>query len=226
MKKQHTSNNKGFSLVELVVVIAIIAVLAAVVSVAVLRYIEKGRQAVDIHNAGVIRDALNTYAFPSNYQGEKVTFTDSVTHVTETYTRGWVYVDKDEIRCSDPSTALAIIQAGIVYVSYETESKIRECEENGTRWFPSGREYDYYRQSGIGEYVFKNSLNVKARTTWNTYQLDVYIDSAGELHLGATASNTQRTDHTKDVQAATTFAQKLGFYDAKVTPVGQQYNGN
>ena len=226
MEKYQKSDNKGYSLVELVIAIAIIAILAASVSVAVLRYMEKGRQAVDVANASVIKDALNTYAFPSDYQGEKVTFTDSVTHKSETYTRGWVYVDKDEVRCSDASTALAMIQAGLVYVSYETEVALKENEENPTRWFPSGQDHDYYRRSGIDEYVFKNNLRVKALTTWNTYQLDVYVDSGGELHLGATASNTRRTDHTKDEDTAKLFAQKLGFYNAKVTPVGQQYSGN
>ena len=44
--------------------------------------------------------------------------------------------------------------------------------------------------------------------------------------LSASASNTQRSDHTKDEQAATTFAQRLGFYNATVTPIGQQYTGN
>ena len=226
MKKYQNSDNKGYSLVELVIIMAIMAVLAASVTLAVLRYLENGRQAVDVANASVIRDALNTYPFPSNYQGEKVTYTDPVTHVTEQCTRGWVYVDKDEIRCSDASTALAMIQAGLVYVSYETECAIRENEENPNRWFPTGTDHDYFRHSNIGEYVFKNSLRVKARSTWNTYQLDVYVTSSGNLHLGASASNTQRTDHTKDAEAATIFAERLGFYNANVTPIGQQFTGN
>lgn len=52
------------------------------------------------------------------------------------------------------------------------------------------------------------------------------VDSIGQIHLGASASNAQRTDHAKDEDAATLFAQKLGFTNAKVTPVGQQYTGN
>ena len=226
LKKYQNSDNKGFTLVELIIVIAIMAILASTIAVSVIRYIESGRQAMDVYNGSLIKDALNIYPFPSNFQGRPVTFTDPSTGQTETYTRGWVYVDKDEIRCSDQSTALAMIDAGLVKVSEDFERHLRENEEDSDRWFPSGPDGDYYRRSGINEYVFKNSLNVKARRTWNTYQIDVYIDSIGQIHLGASASNAQRTDHAKDEDAATLFAQKLGFTNAKVTPVGQQYTGN
>ena len=225
MEKYQKSANKGFTLVELIIIIAILAILAAAIGMRVVRYIEESRQAVDIYNASLIKDALNIYAFPSNFQGRPVTFTDPVTHEQETYTRGWVYVDRDEIRCSDQSTALAMIEAGLVIVSPETEQAIRDNEESRNRWFPTGQDKDYYRRSGIDEYVFKNNFTVKATRTWNTYQLDVYIDEAGELHLGASASNANRSDHEKDEETATLFAEKLGFYDAKVTPIGQQFNG-
>ena len=226
MKKYQNSDNKGFTLVELIIVIAIMAILASTIAVAVIRYIESARQAMDVYNGNLIKDAINIYPFPSNFQGRPVTFRDPVTGQTETYTRGWVYVDKDEIRCSDQSTALAMINAGLVSVSEEFEQNLRENEEDPNKWFPSGPDGDYYRRSGINEYVFKNSLRVRARRTWNTYQIDVYIDSIGQIHLGASASNTQRTDHTKDEDAAKLFAEKLGFYNAYITPVGQQYTGN
>ncbi|MCR5147803.1 MAG: type II secretion system GspH family protein [Eubacterium sp.] len=220
-------SNKGFSLVELIIVIAIMAVLAAVIGLAVIRYIEKGRIAMDVYNAGLIKDALNVYAFPSDFQGRVVNYTDPDTNQSESYKRGWVYVDKDEIRCSDQSTALAMIQAGLVHVSEETEQKLFDNEQSATRWFPSGPDGDYVRRSGIDEYVFKNALKVKARTTWNTYQLDVYVDDAGELHLGASASNAIRTSgHSRDSKTARLFATKVGLENAWETPIGDQYNGN
>ena len=42
------SRNKGFSLVELIIVIAIMAILAMVITPAIIRYIEKSREATDI----------------------------------------------------------------------------------------------------------------------------------------------------------------------------------
>ena len=120
-----------------------------------------------------------------------------------------------------------MIKAGLVYVSYETESQIAEHEEEDPGWFPSGKDGDYYRRTGIDEYVFRNNLKVKARSTWNTYQIDVYVDSEGELHLGATASNQHRTDssgHSRDSETARLFSKKLGLENEMDTPIGNQYN--
>ncbi len=55
-KKQ---NNKGFTLVELIIVIAIIAVLAAVLAPQYMRYVERGRQSNDIQVATSIMRATN-----------------------------------------------------------------------------------------------------------------------------------------------------------------------
>jgi prepilin-type N-terminal cleavage/methylation domain-containing protein len=222
-KKVKRYADKGFTLVELIIVIAIMAVLASAIGLSVIRYIEKSRQALDIHNGSMIKNALTIYPFPSNFQGTDVYYTDPVTGESEHFRRGWVYVDKDEIRCSDPSCALAMIDGGLVSVSDYTYQQIRKCEEDGNLWFPPGGDGDFYRRSAINEYVFKNDLTVKARRTWNTYQLDVYLDDNDEVHLGASASNTTRVGgHEKDEETAKLFAEKMGFHDAKITPIGEQ----
>ena len=55
MKKM---NNKGFSLVELIIVIAIMAILAAAIAPALIRYIDKSRKANDVTAAGTIATAV------------------------------------------------------------------------------------------------------------------------------------------------------------------------
>ena len=46
-KKQRTLNNKGFSLIELIVVIAIMAILVGAMAPQVTKYIEKSRKSAD-----------------------------------------------------------------------------------------------------------------------------------------------------------------------------------
>lgn len=59
--KKLTKNNKGFSLVELIVVIAIMAVLVGVLAPQLIKYVEKSREATDIQNCDSIATSLKTY---------------------------------------------------------------------------------------------------------------------------------------------------------------------
>ena len=59
--KKEIRNNKGFSLVELIVVIAIMAVLVGVLAPQFIKYVEKSRQSTDIQTADNIATALKTY---------------------------------------------------------------------------------------------------------------------------------------------------------------------
>ena len=53
-------NNKGFTLIELIVVIAIIAVLATILAPQYLRYVEKSRVTADTSSAKEIANAVQT----------------------------------------------------------------------------------------------------------------------------------------------------------------------
>ena len=59
--KKLAKNNKGFSLVELIVVIAIMAVLVGVLAPQLIKYVEKSRQATYIQNCDSIATTLKTY---------------------------------------------------------------------------------------------------------------------------------------------------------------------
>ena len=50
-KKQKSLNNKGFSLVELIIVVAIMAVLVGVLAPTYLGYVEKSKKSTDVQNA-------------------------------------------------------------------------------------------------------------------------------------------------------------------------------
>ena len=83
MKKlrEMKKNNKGFSLVELIVVIAIMVVLIAVLGSTILGYVEKSKYSKDISALDSIQTAVSTYVgdpdsdFPDNIATTPATLT-------------------------------------------------------------------------------------------------------------------------------------------------------
>lgn len=62
MKNEKKMNNKGFSLIELIIVIAIMAVLVAVLAPQYMKFVERGRAASDRDNVKAIESALQVWA--------------------------------------------------------------------------------------------------------------------------------------------------------------------
>lgn len=83
--KEKKLNNKGFSLVELIIVIAIMAVLIGVLAPQYLRYVERSRQSADIDNVDQMISAVEIYA-ADPVEGASISTNNTITCVGGTVT--------------------------------------------------------------------------------------------------------------------------------------------
>ncbi len=109
MKKM---NNKGFSLVELIIVIAIMAILIAVLAPQYIKYVEKSRKSADLDNYQKIIDAVQVvYADPEN----SGSLTSSGTVTVACTTSG--------TNCADTNLTSALKSIGVDLSGIKTKSK-------------------------------------------------------------------------------------------------------
>lgn len=157
-------NNKGFTLVELVIVIAILAILVGLLAPQYTKYVEKSRKAADASNMDEMVKVLKIYAAdPANelpVGGYKITIsnTDAATAVTPVAYDGSTPNDAAIKKASD-----AIAAAIPSWNTTKTKSKkwkdgktscieatVNVSQDGGTSviYGPSDTDFDYYMKNG------------------------------------------------------------------------------
>lgn len=85
-KKQKSLNNKGFSLVELIIVIAIMAVLVGVLAPTYMQYVEKSKKSNDVSSVDSILSACEVAAVDPEASDLTTNLTIKLTTGTTTWT--------------------------------------------------------------------------------------------------------------------------------------------
>ncbi len=159
------SNNKGFTLVELIIVVAIIAVLATVLAPQYLQYVERSRESSDVQQAAQIMDAAMIAVVDAVNAGEipPGTIVQVGWVTTEAASRGEVYIG--EARVGVESSAILpsdyVTDAGDVF----SGARDRLCSilgvEASNRNFLTFKycEYDVSESAVASESTFRFHLN-------------------------------------------------------------------
>lgn len=159
--KKEKMNDKGFSLVELIIVIAIMAVLIVVLAPQYLKYVERSRNSTDLQNATEIVTALQVYgsdpeateAIPA--EGSSVTVKVD-TNDTATVTGDFAVAALKDAGLANASGDLTMrCQNKTTWTSYT----ITATSKNG------GLEFSYSNEGGKGATAFADAMAGKKGTT-------------------------------------------------------------
>ena len=154
MKKM---NNKGFSLVELIIVIAIMAILIVVLAPQYLKYVERSRNSTDMQNATELKTAVETYV--ADPEATKAFVKDEQFKITISQNGGVVTTD-----VASGGVAEAISEAGLTIGNIKCSSKTAwdEYTVDG-KVLPNGAiEWSYTSKAGSNtNTTFSDKMNNK-----------------------------------------------------------------
>ena len=159
-------NNKGFSLVELIIVIAIMAILVGVMAPQLIKYIEKTNVSSDSQLCDSVKTAIQTAMMDPT-----ILSTDSA-GVTAKTAAGWKSVrDLDASVTDNPTTFSQAVAEILGFNPKEIESHIKSAHGANAR-------VQYNVVNGTGVHVCITYTDKTGKKTTNTDALDkiIYVD--------------------------------------------------
>ena len=131
--KEKKKDNKGFTLVELVIVVAILAILVGILAPQYTKYVEKSRKAADASNLENLVTAFKTAASDGNDQIPAGTYKFTINNATKDKTTGTTTLE-----CNPTDKNQSVSQIESIITSYvgenwkDTKLKSKKWENGNT----------------------------------------------------------------------------------------------
>lgn len=150
-KETKRLGNKGFSLVELIVVIAIMAVLVGVLAPQFIKYVEKSRQGTDITNLDSIKSVVVSYY--SDKEGGYLPTSVVIDGSTGTYVLTITGATADDAASSDDVLEQGGVKGTAVKGKWTTAPKATWDLQNNTWTYDASSSYYKVNNANAGNSI-------------------------------------------------------------------------
>lgn len=186
--KKKENKNKGFTLVELVIVVAILAILVGILAPQYTKYVEKSRKTADLHNLDNVVNAIKVAVSDGEYKlgssnksKSRYIIVIGTVHTDSSTTADGLFIQKAECDADDQITDAIAEYTGLKFTKTISQDNL-EWHENDTnkvksmKWgsviFP---EHILWFQDGVGALVELDNATGAVNVTYSDNVIN-YLD--------------------------------------------------